>query len=175
LCRVANFRLEELILDVCTFLNDVERIKLRLTLSLFLVEENVVDALKGTFRHVWHRRFKNRKVWIKVGPRREVGPNDNTQLPSSGVANNITIAERKVVTVLLLSICCVKELKDSVTLDIYRLDKDQLVVGPLNGIRMSGPICRNVGAGAVLYLTEQHISTIRRRIDATVLPVRSLW
>jgi hypothetical protein len=76
---------------------------------------------------------------------------------------------------LLLSICCVEELKDPVTLDVYWLDEDQLVVGPLNGIRMSGPVCRNVGAGAVLYLTKQHISAVRRWINAAILSMRGLW
>jgi hypothetical protein len=142
---------------------------------LLLIKEDVVNALKGAFRYVRHRCFKSRKVWIEIGPRCEVGPNDNTQLPSSGVADNVTIPEREVVTVLLLSIRRVEELKDPVTLDVYWLDKDQLVVGPLNGIRMRGTVCRNIGAGAVLYLTKQHIPTIRRRIDAAVLPIRCLW
>jgi hypothetical protein len=108
---------------------------------LFLVKENIVDAIKSTFRHVWHWRFKSRKVWIEVGSRREIGPNNNTQLPPSGVANNITITKRKVVPILFFSISSIEKLKNFVAFNINRLDENELMVGPFLCVWVWGAIC----------------------------------
>jgi hypothetical protein len=55
---------------------------------------------------------------------------------------------------LVLALCRVEELKDFITLDVYWLDIDELVIRPLCGVWVWRTVFRNQGAVAVTDFAE---------------------
>jgi hypothetical protein len=100
---------------------------------------------------------------------------DNTELTTTRVSDYVSVSRSKIVEVLILPFCRVEKLKDPVALDVNGLDKDQLVVRPLIGVRMRGSVFRKLDAGAVPNFAEQNIRNKRGRKDFPVLPIRGLW
>jgi len=75
---------------------------------------------------------------------------------------------------LVLAVSRVEELKDSVTLDVYGLDVDELVIRPLVRIRMRGSVFRNQDAVAVTDFAEQNVPDQRSWEYSPVLTMRCL-
>jgi hypothetical protein len=111
---------------------------------------------------------------VEVRTRRKVGACNDPELTTSGVADEVTVTESKVVFVLFFAVRSVDELKDLVALYVNRLNEDQLVVRPLLSVRMRGSVFRKLGAVAVPYLAEQDITDKRCREQLAILSVRGL-
>jgi hypothetical protein len=100
---------------------------------------------------------------------------DDTELAATHVTDDVPVARREIVKILILALRRIEELKDPIALDVHCLDVDELVVGPLDRIRMIGSVFRDQGAVAVTNLAEQDIPNQRGWEDPPVLPERSLW
>ena len=134
------------------------------------IELLVLDALDllGSKLVLGESRVVLTKLWLHKVLQR---------LPRNNVGSGkdqLALRIRKVVLVLVVPVSRVEELKDPVALNVYRLYKHKLVVRPLFCVRMRGSVFRNLGTGAVLYLTEQYVPNNWCWEYLSVLAVRSL-